>query len=191
MSLITVVGMDPSMRNWGIARGTYCTDTGKVAIQEVDITQTKPPVKGKQVRVNSQDLECAKHLYAGAKAAFQGAQAVFVEVPVGSQSAAAMKGYGVCVALLAALRSEGLQFFELTPEEVKRAATGNPLAKKKAMIDWATSLYPEINWPTYTRNGMTLITADQAEHMSDAVGAIHAGVINNQFLQLMSLMRAA
>ena len=84
---LRVVGFDPSIRNWGISIGTLTIeDTITLSVHSVDVTQ---PVlsKGKQVRQNSLDLESAKQLCAGALLAAKGAQAIFVEVPIGSQSA--------------------------------------------------------------------------------------------------------
>ena len=84
--LLNVTGMDPSLRNWGLACGKYDTETSKLTILHMDVVSAVLPT-GKQVRQNSLDLESAFQLYRGAKVYLEGAQAVFVEVPVGSQSA--------------------------------------------------------------------------------------------------------
>mgnify|MGYP005611262131 FL=1 len=86
---LRVVGMDPSLRNWGLSIGTLDLDTKQVVIDEVAVVNPTLP-KGKQVRQNSLDLESAKQLCAKTLAAVNGAQAIFVEVPIGSQSARAM-----------------------------------------------------------------------------------------------------
>ena len=83
----SVVGFDPSLRNWGIAKGVLIpSQKMQLRIDWLDVIQ---PVlsTGKQVRQNSVDLESAKQLCEGAWKAAQGAHAIFVEVPVGSQSA--------------------------------------------------------------------------------------------------------
>ncbi len=186
---IKVVGQDPSLRNWGLAIGTYSLETGQVRIERLGLTCPALP-KGKQVRQNSSDLESAFQLYKGAVAAAEGAHAVFVEVPVGSQSARAMASYGICVGVLGALRANGIPFFEVTPTEVKLASVGKKDASKVQMIGWATRRHPEANWPTYLRGGQSLISEAQAEHQADAIAAIYAGINTNAFQQLLPHLAA-
>jgi Holliday junction resolvasome RuvABC endonuclease subunit len=186
--ILKVVGFDPSMNNWGIATGTYDTESRKVTIYHLDVTNAVLPT-GKQVRQNSKDLEAAQQLYAGALKVIDEAHAIFVEVPVGSKSARAMASYGICIGILGGLRASGTPFFEVTPTEVKVAATGLKTATKKQMIDWGVSAHPEAPWPTYKRKGELVITESTAEHMADAVGAIYAGLATNQFKQSLHFMR--
>lgn len=190
MPSISVVGFDPSLRNWGIAKGTLCLQTMKLTIPSVDVINPVLPT-GKQVRQNSKDVDSAFQLAEGAIAAVKDAQAIFVEVPVGSQSARAMASYGICVGVLGALRAQGIPFFEVTPTEVKLAAVGSKTATKKQMIDWATQQHPEANWPFYQRNGEQLISEAKAEHMADAVAAIYAGLKTSQFNQAIPFIKAA
>lgn len=184
---INVVGQDPSLNNWGIAIGTYELETGNIQISRLGITNPVLPT-GKQVRQNSRDLEASFQLYKGALAAAEGAHAVFVEVPVGSQSARAMASYGMCVGVLGALRAKGIPFFEVTPTEVKLAGFGTKTAKKAEMIQWAMSKHPDAGWPTYKEHGQVLVSEAKAEHMADAIAAIHAGVASNAFQQMLALM---
>ena len=186
MQLLKVVGFDPSLRNWGVAKGTLDLLTLDLTIQEV---QTIKPVlpTGKQTRQNSLDLESGYQLSKAAMAAAEDAHAVFVEVPIGSQSARAMASYGICVGVLGAIRANDIPFFEMTPTEVKLAGAGNKTATKQEMISWATKRHPNANWPTYRRNGVVLISESEAEHQADAVAAIHAGIASNSFKQLFSL----
>ena len=188
--LIKVVGQDPSLRNWGLAIGSLDLDTKKLTIEYLNLTN---PVllKGKQVRQNSTDLESAFQLYNGAKDATVGASAVFVEVPVGSQSARAMASYGICVGVLGALRANGIPFFEVTPTEVKLATVGTKTATKQEMIEWAMASHPEANWPTYKQNGKTMVSEAKAEHMADAVAAIYAGLSCNAFQQVLPFIAAS
>jgi Holliday junction resolvasome RuvABC endonuclease subunit len=187
---IRVVGQDPSLRNWGLAVGTYDLETKKLVIDTLDLTNPEL-VKSKQVRQNSFDLESAFQLYTGAVAAAQGAHAVFVEVPVGSQSARAMASYGICVGVLGALRANGIPFFEVTPTEVKLAAVGNKTATKQDMIKWAMAAHPEANWPTYQQKGSTMVSEAKAEHMADAIAAIYAGLSCNSFQQMLPFLAAS
>lgn len=191
MSLLHVVGFDPSLRNWGIAKGVMTTEIpGSLEITHLGVIQPVLPT-GKQVRQNSLDLESARQLCAQALAAAQGAHAIFVEVPIGSQSARAMASYGICVGVLGALRASGIPFFEVTPTEVKMISVGKKTATKSEMIQWAYNRHPEAKWPTYKQHGQEVISEAKAEHMADAVAAIHAGLASNQFQQTLPFLRAA
>ena len=187
---LKVLGMDPSLRNWGLAEGWYDTESHQLSIQNLAVIQPVLPT-GKQVRQNSEDLEAARQLAEGILPVVQAAQAIFVEVPVGSQSAMAMKGYGICLGVLGVIRALGIPLIEVTPIEVKKAATGKATATKKDMIDWATTQHPTAPWPYYKKNGELLISEANAEHMADAIGAIHAGLRSNPFQQTLPLLKAA
>ena len=187
----SVVGFDPSLRNWGIAKGVLIpSQKMQLRIDWLDVIQPVLPT-GKQVRQNSLDLESAKQLCEGAWKAAQGAHAIFVEVPVGSQSARAMASYGICVGVLGALRTSGVPFFEVTPTEVKLASAGKKTATKAEMIEWGVKQHPEAQWPTYLSNGTMKISEAKAEHMADAIAAIYAGIACNSFQQMLSFMKAA
>ena len=186
---IRVVGMDPSLRNWGIAKGIFIPGlASRLHLEEVDVINPELPT-GKQVRQNSLDLESAKQLCAAALSAAKGAQAIFVEVPVGSQSARAMASYGICVGVLGALRATGIPFFEVTPTEVKMASAGKKTATKLEMIQWAMNQHPEANWPVYKQKGELKVSEAKAEHMADATAAIYAGLSCNSFQQLLPFMQ--
>ena len=189
MPHVNVVGFDPSLSNWGIACGTLDTDTLTIRITHIE--RVSPiPLKGKDIRNNSKDLHRAEQLAKRALEIGKQAQVMFVEVPVGSQSARSMASYGICVGILSALRASGIPFLEVTPTAVKVAATGRVTATKKQMIDWASTLYPYADWPTYKRNGETKITEDAAEHIADAIGAIHAGLDSPEFQRMLPLLKA-
>ena len=186
--LIRVVGQDPSLRNWGLSVGLYDTDTKKLTIESVSVIN---PVlsTNKQVRQNSLDLEASKQLFMGAFKATQGAHAVFIEAPVGSQSARAMASYGICMGILGSCRAQGAHFFEVSPTEVKLASAGNKTATKQDMISWAMSKHPEANWPVIRKQGVELVNAGKAEHMADATAAIYAGLASNSFKQVLPFIR--
>lgn len=186
MKLI-LVGMDPSLRNWGLAKGIYDTDTKELQVTFLDVVNPVVP-EGKQVRQNSKDLGTAQQLFSAAQLVCNGAHAVFVEVPIGSQSARAMASYGICVGVLGALRSLGIPFYEMTPTEVKLAGHGSKTATKEQMITWAVNAHPEASWPMYSRQGKLHVSEAKAEHMADAIGAIHAGLVGNMFQQYLKLI---
>lgn len=190
MALLNVVGFDPSLKNWGIACGVL--DTATLTIRITHIERVNPiPMTGKDIRNNSKDLHRAEQLAKRALEIGKEAQVMFVEVPVGSQSARAMASYGICVGILSALRASGIPFLEVTPTAVKQAATGRKTATKKQMIDWASTAYPDAEWPTYTRHGETKITEDAAEHIADAIATIHAGLDSPEFQRMLPLLKAA
>lgn len=183
--------MDPSLRNWGIATGWFTPgNTKPLLIETLDVVNPVLP-KGKQVRQNSLDLESAKQLCSAAWDAAKDAQAIFIEVPVGSQSARAMASYGVCVGVLGALRTCGIPFFEVSPLEVKLISCGKKTATKQEMIEWAMQTHPEAPWPYYKQNGKSIVSEAKAEHMADAIATIHAGLASNPFQQMLPLLKAA
>lgn len=186
MALIRVLGLDPSLRNWGVSAGLYCTETNKIIIKSLEVICAVLPT-GKQVRQNSLDLETAYQICSGTQKYLAQAQAVFVEVPHGSQSARSMASYGICVGVLGSFRSQGKSFFELNANEVKMATYGTKTATKDQMIDWAMSAHPEAPWPMQTVKKVESVIKGKAEHMADATAAIHAGVTSNLFKQFIAM----
>ena len=180
---IPVLGMDPSMSNWGLAAAELDLTTGVLETPALKLISPKP-VSGKQVRQNSKDLQRSEDLAKPVWEQCRQAKAIFVEVPVGSQSARAMASYGMCVGILGALRAEGIQLIEVTPSEVKVALSGDAHATKRRMIDAASELYPDANWPPLFKGRLP----DKSEHLADAIGAIHAGVRTPLFQNLMRLL---
>lgn len=179
---IPVVGFDPSLRNWGIAESYLDLKTGVLDTPNLSVVHIQDD-KTKQVRRNSKDLHIAEQLAKNVLLASRKAKAVFVEVPVGSKSARAMASYGVCVGVLGAIRAEGIPLIEVSPSEVKLAFTGRENATKEEMISTAVSLYPEANFPKHGGK----ISFAKAEHMADAIAAIHAGAVTPMFQSLMRL----
>lgn len=178
---ISVVGFDPSFTHWGIARAELDLTTGCLETPTLEILEPNR-ITTKSVRQNSKDLHEAKQLAEGAISAVKGAKAVFIECPVGSQSARAMASYGICVGILGSLLASGVHLIEVTATEVKLSITGKETASKKEMVAEAMKLYPEANFPVY-RGKVT----QAAEHAADAIGAIHAGVNTPLFQNLMKL----
>lgn len=184
--VLTVVGFDPSLNNWGIARGNLTiANGGQLDIVALDVIQ--PTFSdSKQVRNNSKDLDRAEQLARGAMAAAQGADAIFVEVPHGSQSARAMASYAICIGVLGALRAQGIPFFELSEGEVKYTTLGKKgKTTKQEMINWAMRMQPNAPWPYH--NGA--INASKAEHMADATGTIYAGLRDKLFQQMVGILQ--
>lgn len=181
---IRVVGMDPSLQSWGIAKALLDVDTLKYEITELKLVETTNEA-GKVVRKNSDDIRRARMLYSGMLDACREARLAFVEVPVGSQSARAMASYGMCCGVLA---SCPIPIIEVKPDEVKLAGAGFKTASKEEMIHWATSKFPTAPWLTVKRKGV-LQMVSKNEHLADAIAAIEAGIVTNQFRQAVSMMR--
>ena len=182
---IPVVGFDPSLNNWGIAEAELDLQDGFLSTPTLSLVQPRDDDGKKKVRRNSLDLQRAEELMTGAMAAAERAKMVFVEVPVGSQSARAMASYGICIGVLGAIRSRGIPLIEVSPEENKKIFTGDKNAPKKVMIGRAMELYPSANWPLHGGR----ISEAKAEHMADAIAAIHAGVQTPMFQSLLRLYR--
>lgn len=181
---LTLLGMDPSFRNWGIALGELDLDTGEVRILELATIQTEKS-KNKQVRTNSSDILACQDLAEAVFSWASRAQVVFVEVPVGSQSASGMKSYGVCVGLLGALQAAGYSLIQLTADSLKKQLTGTRTASKEEMMAAALALHP--NLPVKRLRGE--VVKKVFEHQADAIAAIHTGVRSDEFQKLLLLSR--
>ena len=176
--------MDPSLTHWGLASADIDLTTGILTTPFIQLVEPRE-LEGKQIRVNSNDLHRAEQLSAAVLPACRKAKAIFVEVPVGSQSARAMASYGICVGILSMVRAMGIQIIEVTAKDSKKALTGNPNATKQEMIDHAWENYPQANW---TMDPKTNKPIKKSEHAADAIGAIYAGVNTPVFQNLMRLL---
>lgn len=184
---IVVVGFDPSLRNWGIAKGIYVPAEHKLIVNHLDVI--RPTIsEGTAVRKNAKDVEASEQLATGAWAVMEGVQAVFAEVPHSGQNSRGAIGYGVCVGVLGALSTSGIPLYQVSEGEVKKATTGNLKAEKKDTIAWAMQKHPEAPWPMQTQLGVTTVVAGRAEHMADAIGAIYAGIASKPFQQALLLI---
>lgn len=176
---IQVVGIDPSLRNFGYANADLDIDTMKLKIKGLVLVETQPGANKKTVRQNSDDIRSATEQSKGLRENTAGASIAFVEVPVGSQSARAMASYGICCGILGGITQPMIQ---LTPGEVKLAAVGDKNATKEQMIAWASTLYPDAPW---LRQGNRLIAKN--EHLADAVASIHAGLLTADFQAVLRM----
>ena len=183
---LNVLGMDPSFSNWGFAYAQFNVATKELKVLKVAIATTAK-TKVKNSRVSTDDLSRARVLSDAVYAALSDVHMIFVEVPHGSQSARAMASYGVCIGILSSLRTNNHPFIQVSDLDVKMATIGVKTASKADVIDRAVTLYPELDWPRVTRKNKTTISAAKAEHMADAIGAIEAGLLTDDFAQLLSL----
>jgi Holliday junction resolvasome RuvABC endonuclease subunit len=182
--ILQVVGFDPSLRNWGVAKGTYDTERKELNILEVDVICTKAIVD-ESVRKSRLDLESGAYLAKHTWVAAEGAQVVFVEVPHGSQSARAMCSYGICIGVLSSFAVHNKPFISLSAREVKLITGKAGDATKEQMISWAMLKHPEANWPLRMQQGEERVIVGKAEHMADAVATIHAGLETPSFKEYL------
>jgi Holliday junction resolvasome RuvABC endonuclease subunit len=188
---IRVVGLDPSMSIFGIAKATLDTDSMTFTLDDLVLVKTEPEHDKrarKVVRKNSEDLERARLLHKGIIEHTKNAALAFAEVPVGSQSARAMASYGMCLGILAACP---IPLIQVTPTEVKLAGAGIKTASKEEMIAWALKKYPDANWLRYQQSGKSFKKGDPCsaiEHLADATAAIEAGILTDQFRQMVAMM---
>lgn len=168
--MFKVVGLDPSLRNFGVAVAEL--DSDGLKINAVDIIKTaNHPIKS--TKQNVSDINAASVLYNTLLPYIHDADAICIEVPHGSQSSRAMVSYGVCVALIGVLMRTNPQMVYVSANDVKALVRTDKDHKptKKEVIQWVTDKHPEAPLPK------TLI----AEHCCDAIVAIHAAMQTKQF----------
>ncbi|WP_140335309.1 hypothetical protein, partial [Vibrio parahaemolyticus] len=138
MKKLKVLALDPSLQNFGMVKGFIDIDDDDFpfTIEQMVLQESKGADKktAKVVRKNSDDIRRAKSLHKALHEMLKDVNMVFVEVPVGSQSARSMASYGICVGIIASINKPMIQ---VTPTEVKLAAVGCKTASKQDMIDWA------------------------------------------------------
>lgn len=185
---IPVLGGDPSLSNFGFVEAFVETESNLIIPERLELIETAPG-KDKRVRKNNDDLErCRKHSEALTRLS-EGKAVAFIEMPVGSQSARAMASYGACMGILSACP---IPLIQLTPFEVKLATVGYKTASKEEMIEWAYTMYPELNWIKGTSKSKNVANlANKNEHLADAVATIHAGVSHEDFRSVVSMLRMA
>ena len=181
MSEVRIIGIDPSLRSTGIAFGKLDLDTLEWSVDEVELVKTEKG-KSKTVRKSSDDYDRCRILYEAISSAEKRADIAFVEMPIGSQSADAMKSYGMCIAMMATL---DIPVIQVAPSQVKVRALQDKNATKEEMIEWAFKLHPTAAGWLQQRG--RLIAAN--EHLADAIAAINAGILEDDFQALLVMMR--
>ena len=180
---ITVIGMDPSLSNWGFIKAKVDVDTQRIRGSDALLCETKPGKDKKTVRKNSDDLKRARALSDALKNQCEDVAIAFVEVPVGSQSAASMKSYGVCIGILSMM---SIPMIQVSPDEVKLAGAGCKNATKEEMI----TAHPEIFWLKRKTKGDAVLL-NKNEHLADALGAIYAGMKTEDFQSVLAIANMA
>ena len=159
-------------------------DTLEIWPEWLSLISTKPDSK-KTIRKTSDDLRRARELHRGVELALgSDTDMVISETTFFSKSSSAMKSAGISLGVLGSLK---VPLIEITAMDSKVEMTGVKTADKKAMINAAVKLYPDLNW-LRDRKGKLV---NDNEHLADAVAAIHAGVKSSQFLDALAIYRAA
>lgn len=174
---ILIAGLDPSMNNFGMVKVTMNVDTGELSNPILFLSEALDQSDSKKVRQNSKDLNTATKHYKALKEFLVGVDLAIAEVPVGSQSSRAMASYGMCIGLLASIE---VSLIQVTPSEVKIAATNSKTATKAEMIEWAFNKFPNAGWTTVKRGGILNLTAKN-EHLADALASVYAGLNTSEF----------
>jgi hypothetical protein len=181
---VKILGVDISLRNLGAVITTVDTDSCQVVSLDTMILASTEGKAGKTVRKNSDDLRRAKILVRNLRLMAQQCRLACVEMPVGSQSARSMASYGICVGVMA---SCAIPLIEVMPQEVKLAGAGRKNAGKDEMIDWAVKAHPEADWLRYKEHGVMKLNSAN-EHLADALAAVYAGILTDQFKEAMSIV---
>lgn len=185
---VPILGMDPSLRNWGVVRANVDVSTGLLNIDYMALIQTSnDKSKKKTVRQSSQDLDRAKQLVSGLQKFISNEAYAFVEVPHGSGGSKGKPSHrssvsrGIVLGVLAGL---DIPIIELDYNQVKEAGSG-PNATKSEMIDWATNKHPDASWRI---NKTTGSYQNDNEHLADALAAAYAGLSTPEFKLLQNTL---
>lgn len=184
MRTIKVMGVDPSLRNWGMAIANVDVVSGEIDIVNLILIETEKE-KSKQVRKSSDDLRRANELHAVYSETIKAhdVRLVMSEIPHGAQSARASWGLGIALGILA---STPVPVIQVSALNVKNLAVGDKTASKVEMIAWAATRWPKANWLRHS--GFKLLNKN--EHLADAVGAVNAGIQTDQYKQATAMMLA-
>lgn len=186
LDVVRVASIDPSLRNFGMAKLTLDLRTMGFEIEALELVETDNQA-GKTVRKNSDDLRRAVEISEKFHSFVSDCTLCFSEIPSGAQSARAALSFGIAVGILA---NCPIPLIQVMPAETKLAAVGTRTASKEEMIEWAFETYPDAKWLTRRLAGKLVPTAKN-EHLADAVAIAHAGVKTNEFKRMLAMWKAA
>lgn len=181
--VIRVAGGDPGFVNFGLASATIDLDSSVIDVDIIDIIVTEPS-KNKSVLSSADSVRRIQEVHNGYTKFIEPCHVVFIEMPsTGAKDANSLRALSYALAIASCTKKPIVQ---LKPAEVKEHAFGKG-ASKDEMVEWATDLYPNLKWPKGRKYCGKY--SSKAEHMADAIGAIHAGVASSQFLLSLSMMK--
>lgn len=179
---ISVMGLDGSLANFGIAVATLDTDTNEIIeVKDLILSKSKPNKKLKRAEDDfarfNQHWDCIRNT-----ATKYDVKVMYGEIPSGAQDARAAFAFGGITAMLGGLALD-YDLTTVTPAEVKVAATGDRHADKEDIIEEMHSRFPTAPWITSKRENKMNITTSSGlfltnanEHLADSIGVILAGV---------------
>ena len=186
MAIIKCAGLDGSLRNFGITKMLYDTDTGRLGIYDMLLIETQKSQE-KKVRKSSDTYERARELALGCQTYIKDCDVIFAEIPSGGKSYDAVLGFGIVIGVYAGLQQA---LIEVSPIETKKATVGSRTASKEEMINWATAAYPNAKWLTVKRGGV-MVPVNKNEHLADAAAIVHAGIQTPAFRQAAAILGAS
>jgi Holliday junction resolvasome RuvABC endonuclease subunit len=179
---ISVMGLDGSLANFGIAVAIVDSDTNKI-IEVKDLVLSKTSKNPKLKRADDDYARFQQHWGVVKDIATKNnVNIMFGEIPSGAQDARASFAFGGVTSMLAGLGT----YYDMkvvTPAQVKEAATGSKHADKEDVIEAMYGLFPSAPWITGKKsNAMNITTAsglyltNANEHLADAVAVVIAGL---------------
>lgn len=172
------LSIDPSFRNTGIVWGEI-VNKATLRPEDYELVRTE---KSKGIPVMVDSIDRAQILYRRLQYHVHRFQpdVCFAEVPTGSQSAAAMKGVGISLGLIATLHPRAIV---VSPQQLKKICAGSNKASKEDIMRWAADQFPD--FPFEMRKGKMVVT--RMEHICDALGAAYAGLQTAEFQKHLDL----
>jgi Holliday junction resolvasome RuvABC endonuclease subunit len=162
---LTLIGLDPSLTNTGVVVLDPQTDT----IQGVTVIQTGKQADRKNLRVGEDDLRRARHIARRLQAIIQATQpeALFGELPGGTKSNRAAKGFGLVLGAIGDVTDQhDLPTGWETQYGLKEACTGDGRANKEDVAEHVQGFYA---WEDDLPQAKT-----RREHVFDAAAALYA-----------------
>lgn len=185
---IRLMGIDPALRNTGVAILDYDLTTGATSLVHIELIETEARAKKLEIRKTADELRCVKEIGTALRrilAKYNPSMAAS-EVSVFSQHARGMLANGIAIGILGMLP---IPVIEVSNIEVKQAAGGTKTSSKEFMVQWAVGQWPEAPWLARKYKGEVEILAKN-EHIADACAAAVAGTMTAQFSQAVALLTA-
>ena len=179
---IRITGLDLTLSNMGWCRCFWSEQDG-LCIEDAGLTQTKKVDKAQRKLVSVQEdlFARAMTMKTALDSVIADADIVMSEVPTGAaQSPSAIWSFGITVGLLTSVP----RLIRVLPDAAKNAALGRKTGTKKEMIEWAVKQYPDTPWIKDRGRPNGRITNDN-EHIADAIGVVHAGLLTQRFQHLL------
>lgn len=164
---LRILGIDPGMRNIGVALMLYSPGVA-AELLDLRLITTKDEKKKRGLRQKADDLRCLEHIRDEMRVISRtwGYDVVaFEECPSGGLGKIAIRkvalSWGTCWSLLTA--KPGILSFDYMPVDLKRCVTGSPRASKVEMVTALEQRYPGLQDLD--------VLQSKKEHPADAMAA--------------------